>query len=60
MLSDPNTWIGAAVGAFVIGFIANRRPQWFAKAVSLTNYADDLANAKIQAVKDYVASQAKK
>ena len=36
--------IGFAVGFVVCGFIANRRPQWFAKVVAAANTVDDVAN----------------
>lgn len=35
---------GFAVGAVIIGVVANRRPQWFAKIVRGANAVDDSVN----------------
>lgn len=39
--------VGAVVGGLVVGVIANRRPQWFAKGVAVVNQFDDKVNAKV-------------
>lgn len=36
--------LGFLAGAIVIGVIANRRPQWFAKVVKAANVADARIN----------------
>jgi hypothetical protein len=46
---------GVAVGAIVIGFIANRRPLWFAHVVTAANSVDAKINSTASAV---VAKQA--
>ncbi len=43
--------IGFIVGAVVIGFIANRRPEWFAKVVFVANTVDDKVNAAVTKTK---------
>lgn len=43
--------IGLAVGAVVIGVIANRRPEWFARVVRAANAVDDKVNSTIEQVK---------
>lgn len=43
--------LGFVAGAVVIGFIANRRPQWFAGIVRLTNIVDDAVNTQIGKLK---------
>jgi hypothetical protein len=35
---------GVAVGAIVIGVLANRRPQWFAKVVAASNVVANQVN----------------
>ena len=36
--------IGFAAGATVVGIIANRKPEWFAKVVKIANAVDDKVN----------------
>lgn len=46
--------LGAAVGAIVIGVIANRRPNWFANVVKAANAVDDKVNTAAAKVADQV------
>ena len=41
--------VGVAVGAVAVGFVANRKPEWFAKVVSVANAVDAKANAAVAA-----------
>ena len=39
--------LGTLLGAIVIGFIANKQPQWFAKVVSAADAVDTKVNQTI-------------
>ena len=41
---------GIALGAVVIGFVANRKPAWFASLVTISNYVDSKVNAVVKPV----------
>jgi hypothetical protein len=49
--------LGAIAGAIVIGFIANRRPLWFAHVVTAANSVDAKVNSTASAI---VTTQAAK
>lgn len=38
---------GFIIGAVIIGILANRRPQWFAKVVSAANAVDAKVNQAV-------------
>ena len=40
--------IGFIAGAVVVGFIAHRKPEWFANVVAAANAVDDKINAQIR------------
>ena len=40
--------IGICVGAALMGEVAHRKPEWFAKVVKVANTAVDAAKAKIE------------
>lgn len=40
--------LGFAAGAVAIGFLANRKPEWFAKVVKVANAVDDKVNAAVK------------
>jgi hypothetical protein len=44
-------WFGLIVGAVLMGILANRRPQWFAKVVKAANAVDDKVNAGLAQLK---------
>lgn len=48
MFATLDIIIGFIAGAFVVGFIANRRPQWFASAVALANAASDKVTTAVK------------
>ena len=41
---------GLALGAVVVGFVANRKPEWFASLVRLANLVDTKVNAVVKPV----------
>lgn len=41
---------GLIAGAVAMGFVANRRPSWFANVVKAANLVDAQANAAIKSV----------
>jgi len=49
--------IGFAIGAIVIGVIANRRPQWFASIVTMANKIDDKVNAGVTSIVEKVQNK---
>jgi hypothetical protein len=38
--------LGFVAGAVVVGLLAHRKPEWFAKVVSAVNAVDDKINKK--------------
>ena len=42
--------IGFVIGCIVMGVVANRRPEWFAKVVRVANAVDDKVNASLPKV----------
>lgn len=47
--------LGLFAGAVVIGFIAHKKPDLFARVVLEVNKLDDKVNAQTQVLKDAVA-----
>ena len=39
---------GMIAGGVLIGVVANRRPQWFARVVAAANAVDDAVNAAVK------------
>lgn len=43
-------YIGLVLGMVIMGFVANRRPNWFANVVKAANAVDDKVNASVKGI----------